>query len=89
MGKQVEVEWYEHPSLLKIDRHVASVFDDCANRSFSDATSNRCYCIKDYKFSALRWIEERIEELEKLKEMVEALPDDDTRVYLLDEDELE
>ena len=82
-----EIDWTEHPKLHEVDKFVADTFGRGVSRDFSGVYNNS-KCVQDVKTSGLNWIEDRLEELEQLKELIEALPDDglDKQTYLMDED---
>lgn len=82
----VEIEWYEHPQITRVDDFVEKEFDKRCISSYHDATSKDAYSTQDYRHNALRWIEDRKEMLEELEEKVKALPLDAREKFMVSED---
>jgi len=87
MPGKYEIDWTEHPKLREMDKFVADTFGRDMNRDYA-SVYNKSKCVQDVKTSALNWIEDRLDEFEQLKKLVEALPDDglDKQTYFMDED---
>lgn len=70
----VEIDWWEHPRITKIDDFVKKWFDKKCISGYQDATSKDTYSTQDYRTAALHWIEDQQAVLEGLERKVKALP---------------
>ena len=75
------VEWYEHKSIVEIN--------DWVEKHFGKQTKDEYYqlsgiCFEDFKVEAINWLDNKVAELENLKEMIEELPDDNYGEYEVD-----
>ena len=76
------IEWWKHPDIAYIDNFVESNLDQkCIDDYFSQFNSIH---IADWKNDITYWIEERRDFLDKMQEMVDALPDDEYEEYELE-----
>jgi len=79
------VDWSEHPSLRAIDVYVADNFGKEMGQSYTNTAYRRANCVSDVKVQTIRWVEERLDELETILEMAQKLPEDTQATYTIDE----
>lgn len=81
----VEIEWYEHPQITRVDDFVKKWFDKHCISGYRDATSKDAYSTQDYRHNALRWIEDQKEMLDELEKKVKTLPLDSRERMMVSE----
>lgn len=59
---------------MDIDNYVESEFDECFRMHWNSSAYKGCECNNDFKRSAVGFVDDYIEVLNRLKEMVETLP---------------
>lgn len=83
------IEWHEHPKLEELEKWVRDKLPWDLTRDFADKAYKNCESLHDFKHTATGWIGEQIVLLTELTKMIDALPDSDTAMIDIDEDELD
>jgi hypothetical protein len=84
--KTTRIEWHEHPELEKIEEWVGKKLPDLP-KDFAENAYKGCIHLKDFKYTAGKWLLKQIELLRELTLMIDALPDLDTPMIEVDESE--
>jgi len=69
-----EIEWHEQQTIRDIDSYVEREFSEDFRQHWYSTAYKGCECNDDFKRSAAVFVDDYFEMLNRLKEMVEALP---------------
>lgn len=83
-----EIEWHQQPAILAIDDYVEVEFSECFRKHWYSSAYQGSECNDDFKRFAVGFVDDYLEMLNRLKEMVEALPGGrDYTITVSDEEE--
>jgi len=70
-----EIEWHQQAAILAIDGYVEVEFSESFRKHWYSVAYNGSECNDDFKNFAVGFVDDYLEMLNRLKEMVEALPE--------------
>ncbi len=84
-----EIEWHEQQAIRNIDSYVEREFSECFRQHWYSSAYKGCECNDDFKGSAIAFVDDYLEMLNRLKEMVETLPSGTDFMITVSEEENE
>ncbi len=83
-----EIEWHQQEAILAIDGYVEVEFSESFRKHWYSVAYKGSECNDDFKSFAVGFVDDYLEMLNRLKEMVEALPTGrDRTIAIVDEEE--
>jgi len=82
-----EIEWHQQAAILAIDSYVEVEFSDCFRKHWYSVAYAGSECNDDFKSFAVGFVDDYLEMLNRLKEMVEALPGGRDRTITVSDEE--
>ena len=83
-----EIEWHQQASILAIDGYVEVEFSESFRKHWYSVAYKGSECNDDFKRFAVGFVDDYLEMLNRLKEMVEALPGGRDRTITVSEEEV-
>ncbi len=80
------IEWHQQEEIQDIDDYVEREFSECFRKHWN-STYEGSECNDDFKRAAVGFVDDYLKMLNRLKEMVEALPTGRDRTIAVDEEE--
>lgn len=82
-----EIEWHQQAAILAIDGYVEVEFSECFRKHWYSVAYKGSECNDDFKRFAVGFVDDYLEMLNRLKEMVEALPEGRDRTITASDEE--